>query len=402
MTLRAVATISILFHVLILVALGFAVLTMLANLATFRSLVPADPPAEAPLVSILVPARNEALNIGPCVKSLLAQNYPNFELLVLDDHSTDGTGDILRELCNGPNGARLRVIKGADLPAGWVGKNWACHQLAQTARGEWLFFTDADTEHAPGTVSATLGAAQESGASLLSAWPRLITKTWAECLVVPMIAFFAMAFYPHWLVVRLQRSRSRGARIPVGVRRQLGVANGQFMFWSRVGYDRIGGHQSVHNHLVEDVALGREVAARMDEGMRLHNCDSLPFSTCRMYRSFSDVWEGFSKNARAIFEDRPDQFFRAGAVGLICLFWPFVAIFLPGSHRMLAGIEISLIYLLRFVISCRFRTSWLGALAHPFGFLLGTAIAINSWRRSRGAGVSWKGRVYPVALGGKS
>ncbi len=401
MTLRAVATLSIFFHVFILAAMGYALLTMLANLATFRSLAPADPPADAPLVSVLVPARDEALNIGPCAGSLLAQNYPNFELLVLNDHSKDGTGDILRQLGLGSNGARLRVIDGAALPADWVGKNWACHQLAQAARGEWLFFTDADTEHAPGTVSAALAAAQESGASLLSAWPRLITKTWAECLVVPMIVFFAMGFYPHWLVVGLQRSRTGGAWLPVGIRRHLGVANGQFMFWSRAGYDRIGGHESVHNHLVEDVALGRAVAARMNEGMRLHNCDSLPFSTCRMYRSFSDVWEGFSKNARAVFEDRPDHFFRAGAFAFICFLWPFVAIFLPGSPHLLFGIEIGLIYLLRFVISWRFRTSWFGAVGHPFGFVIGTAIAINSWRRSRGAGVSWKGRVYPMVSGGK-
>jgi chlorobactene glucosyltransferase len=193
------------YQMVVLAGLLLALAAVLLNIASFSSLRRVLPPAsrDAPLVAVLVPARNEARNIEACVSSLLAQDYPNYELIVLDDHSDDSTGEIVRQLGLGAAGDR-RLISGEPLPAGWTGKNWACHQLARAARGDFLFFTDADTIHAPGTISAAVFAAQENRADLLSAWPRLITRTWGEKLVIPMILVLGMVLYPHWLLRLLQ------------------------------------------------------------------------------------------------------------------------------------------------------------------------------------------------------
>lgn len=381
-----------LYHLAILAGLLLGLAGVVANLACFDSLRPAAPPpaADAPLVSILVPARNEALNIGTCARSLLAQDYPNFELLVLDDHSTDGTGEILRTI-----GGPLRVVASAPLPAGWTGKGWACHQLAAQARGEFLFFTDADTAHAPGTVSAAVAYAHRNRADLVSAWPALLTVTWSERLIIPMIVLLGMGMYPHWLLRFLQNHPHLAARVPAVARRILGAANGQFMFFTRAAYDRIGGHAAAHDHLVEDVALGRAVTARMGEGMRLFNCDSLQFSTVRMYRSFAETWEGFTKNLRAAFEESLAGFLALGAWQLVGFLLPFV--FAVLAPRPLVFAQIGVIYLIRILLTVRFRTSWLSCVLHPIAQALGLAIGLNSWRRSAHGGVSWKGRTYQVS-----
>lgn len=385
----------ILYQIMVLAGLLLALAGVLVNVACFGGLRPAAPPPaeDAPLVSILVPARNEARNIEPCVASLLTQDYPNCELIVLDDHSDDGTGEIVRRLGLGDSGAR-RVISGEGLPAGWTGKGWACHQLARGAGGEFLFFTDADTTHAPGTVSAAIAAAREYRADLLSAWPRLITKTWAEKLVVPMILVLGMVMYPHWLVLLLQKFPAVAGRLPAAARRAFGAANGQFIFFTRAGYDRIGGHAAVHDHLVEDVALGREVATRMGEGMRLLNCEALQFSTCRMYQSFPEVWEGFTKNMRAAFEDSLASFLLIGATQVCGFLLPFVFLFVPSPAWPLVAVQIGVIYLIRIVLALRFRTSWTSCVLHPLGEALALAIGLNSWRLLASKGVTWKGRVY--------
>ena len=386
------------YHAVVLAILVWSLAMVLANLTCFDGLREAEPfGPDAPLVSILVPARNEALNIEACAGSLLAQDYPNCELLVLDDHSEDATSDLLRGLGVSESGERARLIRGEALPPGWCGKNWACDQLARAARGKFLFFTDADTAHAPATVSAAVAYAQRTRAGLVSAWPRLLTVTWGEKLIIPMIVLLGMILYPHWLVLLFQRHPAWAARLPTRYRRMFGAANGQFMFFARDCYDAIGGHAALRDHVVEDVALGRAVAARMHEGMRLRNCDSLQFSTVRMYRSVGEVWEGFTKNLRAAFEESLTGFLMIGASQLCCFLAPFALLFLPVPGKRFIVAEIALIYLVRIILTARFRTSWLGCVLHPIGHALALAIGVNSWRRSAGGGVTWKGRNYSVA-----
>ena len=364
---------------------------VIANFRVFGALTRASPPEDPPLVSILVPARNEARNIGECAASLARQDYPNFELIILDDHSTDDTASIVNKTLAAPPGNAL-LLKGEELPDGWTGKNWACHQLARAARGEYLFFTDADTVHAPGTVTAAIAFAKKHRAGLLSAWPRLMTLTLGEKLIVPVILLIGLSFYPVWLQQWIQKNPRRAEGWDV---RGLGAANGQFMFFSRQAYGEIGGHEAVRSHVVEDVTLGREMAARMAKGARLINCEALQFSSVRMYRSFDETWDGFTKNVRAAFDDSRVGFWIFGGLQAACFLGPFFSVFIaPPALRWIVMLQIGLIYSVRFALAARFRTSWLGAALHPVGIFLMLLIGLNSWRLSRGAGVVWKGRTY--------
>ena len=384
------------YHFVILGMLLLISANVLANLATFDGLRPAEPPADPPLVSILVPARNEERGIEACVGSLLAQDYPNCEIFVLDDHSDDGTGAIVGRLIAAvtAKNPRLRasLISGWQLPGEWTGKNWACHQLAQTARGQFLFFTDADTQHAPGTVTAAVDYARRNRAGLVSAWPRLVTGTLGEKLVVPVIVLIGLAFCPlwlqRWMQERPERARDRNVR-------GMGVANGQFMFFKRETYEKIGGHAAVRSHVVEDVSLGREVAQRIPDGERLFNCEAFQFSQVRMYRSFGETWEGFTKNMRAAFDEQRVMFWFFGGLQCACFLVPFAALFrMRPPILWIVVAQVGIIFAIRFLLAMRFRTSWLGALLHPFGFLALMLIGLNSWWRSTGAGVVWKGRTY--------
>jgi len=392
--------------VLLLLLFAFGILEW--NLRSFRRVPvrekwPETPDAlgdssgDAPMVSILVPARNEALRIAPCAVSLARQRYPHYEVIILDDHSTDGTGALVETLgYREEPDAPLRLVRGEPLPSGWTGKGWACHQLARVARGEYLLFVDADTEHRPEMLASAMALALETRADLLSAWPRVLAHTWSEKLVLPMI-HLTLAFYPHALWQRLQAVPAMAARLPAPLRRAFGGANGQFLLFRKESYWRIGGHEAQKQHMVEDVALGRAVAMRAGEGMRLINCDGVPLSSVRMYTCLAEVWEGLTKNARAAFEGALPLFLLFG-LGLTMVFLlPFVWVWcLSGTASWLAAAQIAVILGIRARLAARFRTSWLSVAFHPVAQLLTTAIALNSWRRSAGEGVTWKGRLYEV------
>jgi len=265
--------------------LGVLLLIALGNLWAWRRLsayaLPLAQPT--PRVSVLVPVRDEVANVGPCVRSLLAQDYPDYELLVLDDQSGDGTVDVLLSLAQ--EDSRLRVLPGEPLPVGWLGKHWACHQLASTADGELLLFVDADTRHAPQAVTHAVAALQTEGADLISVFPRQEVGSWAERLVVPILQWSLSSFLPLGVAYRLRQP-------------QLSAASGQFMLFRRAGYELVGGHAAVRQNSVDDVALTRAVGAR---GLRWRLLDGHPYVYCRMYHSFREVYDGLSKNLFALF-----------------------------------------------------------------------------------------------------
>ena len=358
---------------------------------------PEGGPSQLPKISVLVPARNEAENIQRCIVSLSQQDHPPLEIIVLDDQSSDATPEIVRSLQ--AMDPRIVLMQGDPLPSGWVGKNWACHQLARAAKGEWLLFTDADTWHSPSHTSLLLQAALDHHADLISSWPEQVMVTWAERLVVSLLPFVGTIGYPHALLRLLRRVPLRMlARLPHGVARFLGAANGQVLMLSRTAYDRIGGHASVRNHLVEDIALGRAVAARLHEGMWWMNVDGRPFVHCRMYRDFRGVWEGFSKNIRAAFEDHALAFLLAGTFQIIVLLLPFILLvnaMMRGGGMDGAALGESLwILLLRSAVNIGSGGSWLSVMLHPFAWGLALLIGLNSGLQSAFGRVSWKGREY--------
>ena len=392
--------------------LALCLLHCVVNMLLFRRLRPAPLRRQSETgefldISVLVPARNEEHRIRECLASLIAQQPPVREIILLDDRSSDRTADIARELGfleqekSGGKTTRLKLLHGEKLPPGWVGKNWACHQLSQSADtgSPHLLFTDADTIHGDACVRTALAHAAGTHADLLSVWPDQITGTWSEKMVIPLGYLLFMAFQPFPTLIWLQADPARVKKWGFSAARlaSMGAANGQFLLFRREAYELIGGHESLRDHLVEDIAFGRAIAARTGEGMRLVNADGIELLRCRMYSGFSELWEGFSKNLRPVFEESFVAFILFGIVigGLFLL--PFAVLVLSVVIQGICFsslLPVLMIYTARLLLTFRFRTSWLGCLGHPVGLALALLIAVNSWRLCLGKGVSWKGRTY--------
>ena len=336
-------------------------------------------------VSILVPARNEALNIERCVRSLLRQEYASFEILVLDDGSTDATAELLGHLLL-ESGGKMRVVQGEPLPDGWHGKAWACFQLGRLAKGELLLFTDADTWHEPDALRRTVGAMEESGADMLSLMPRQELVSFWEKLVVPLIHVILMCYLP----LRLVRTSRKAAFC---------FANGQYILFRREFYDRINGHASVRDAIVEDVWLCKNVKKGGGRVVAFNGTDVV---SCRMYRSFREIWEGFSKNLFAAL-----GYNTAGLFALITLItalyiapcaFLFRSLFAGEFTLLLFWLplaQITIALLCRLLIAAAFRQSIAMAFLHLLSQIVLLAIACNSFYSIKfGKGASWKGRNY--------
>ncbi len=258
-------------------------LIAVTNLHYLRRLGTYCPLAALPRVSMLVPARNEERSIERCLRSLLDQQYPDFEVIVLDDQSTDRTPALAADLAG--REPRLYAIEGKPPPAGWLGKHWACHQLAKSASGNLLLFTDADTVHDPQALAAAVAALSAEKADLLSAMPRQEVVTWSEKLVLPVLPWSFFAFLPLGIAFRL-RSPS------------LAAAVGQFMLFRRSAYEQVGGHAAVRQDVVDDIALARRIKYH---GLRWRLVDGGDRLRCRMYRSWTEIRDGFSKNLLGAF-----------------------------------------------------------------------------------------------------
>lgn len=240
----------------------------------------APPPRnDSPAVSVIVPARNEAHNIGRCLRSLLASEYPEFEVIMVDDGSTDETGAIARRLAQ--EDERLVVVTGAAKPDDWAGKPWACWQGYQKAVGELLLFTDADTEHGPKLLGHAVGMLQSHKADLVTVMPLQEMKTFWERQVQP---FFL-------LLLGLRYGSPR--RMSRNTNPRDAIANGQFILVTRDSYQWIGGHRKVQASVIEDLQLA---AAYTDNGKVLRFALADEDMRTRMYRSLPELVEGWSKN----------------------------------------------------------------------------------------------------------
>ncbi len=370
----------------VVLSFGVVLLGLLAvNLAVLprlRRFVPLTP-TSAPLVSILVPARDEAANIAACVRGLLAQDYSAFELIVLDDGSSDGTGAILAELAAAD--PRLRVLIGGPLLPGWLGKPNACRQLAEAAGGDLLLITDADVRHAPALLGQAVAAQQALGVGLLSIFPRQITRTWGERLIVPLMQHFAV--YGLLPLPAMQRLRTPA----------FAAANGQFLLFSRAAYLACGGHSTVGGLVLEDVALARAVKRA---GYPIALADGGDAITCRMYQGWAEVWAGFSKNLFAFFNRSLP--FLAVAILVALVLWVVPVGGMMGAALGIGSFTPLVAWLClaqygtavaaRLLLIARFGGRPLDAFLHPIGVLLLLLIALNSARLARRGGVAWKGR----------
>lgn len=344
--------------------------------------------AGAARVSVLIPARNEAAVIGHTVRGLLAQTYPHFELLILDDHSTDGTEMAAAAAAEGDR--RVKIIAGQALPVGWLGKNWACQQLAQAASGDILMFVDADVKWSPDALASAVGWMQTTSADLLTIWPTQETVTWGERLVVPLMALAIVGYLPVMGV--------HYTAVPA-----LAAACGQCLMFRRRAYEAVGGHTAVRDNIVEDVALARAIKAG---GLRLRMADGAGLIGCRMYSDWSSTRKGFAKNILAGHGNRVGLLLLSAVFHWAVFVLPWLwLVFGHGSGWPVWPLLLVILGVgVRALSAAVTRQRVYDAVLMPFSVVLMTIIACQSvWWHWHG-GPQWKGRtighVHEAGAGG--
>ncbi len=354
-----------------------ALLVILYRYATRRPQLRDYPPAASgPLISVIIPARNEARNIERCVRSMLAATYPAIEVIVVDDRSTDGTGDLVE-------GLGVRLVRGAELPAGWFGKQWALVQGYRVARGELLLFADADTRHEPELIARAVTARATERADLFSVIPRQEMVTFWERLIQPHV-FVALAARVSDLR-RLNRTRIEWNAI----------ANGQFILVTRASYEAAGTHEAVKTFVADDLMLAQTYVRH---GLDIFLAHATTYMTTRMYGSLREILEGWTKNLalgaplmappvpwlRALlpyFMWMPALLWLGPPLAWATLGWNFAAIATVASLMTWIGICAGERAPLRY------------ALLYPLGAVMVAYIMIRSaWRGS--SKVEWRGRTY--------
>jgi chlorobactene glucosyltransferase len=337
-------------------------------------------------VSVIIPARNESSTIATVVGSILASKYEPFELLVVDDCSTDDTAAIVEQQTD----PRLRLIRGEELPHGWYGKPWACVQGYRQARGELLLFTDADTIHQPELLGRAVGALMANGAGLVTVSPVQRCVTFWERVVMPQIWFLLGLRYSPNRVNRARRARDV-------------IANGQFILTTREAYEAAGTHAAVRHEVAEDLALAQTYLRR---GLKLHFAFAERLMETRMYQGLSHLIEGWSKNiylgGRRSFPDEPILQALAPLILILAmLIWLVPPALLvaaaisshPVPRETIALLATGLSAAFWMLVCYEMRIPVLYGLAYPLGALMALYIILRSvWRGERK--VEWRGRTY--------
>jgi chlorobactene glucosyltransferase len=356
-------------------------LNVISNLFLFRKpKAPIVPNNLLPFISVLVPARNEEQVIERCVESLLDQNYPAFEVVVLDDNSEDGTYDLLCKIRDRDH--RLRLLVGAQLPPGWSGKTHACWQLANASIGDYLLFTDADCLFLPDALLFAVGGAAETKSDVVSMMPDYLSLSFWERLVIPLLVTIPISFLPFFLV--------RGSRSRV-----FAAANGAFLFLSKSDYFEIDGHRAVKNELAEDIKFSQLVKQC---GKTLSYMDGKNVYRVRMYENLAGIWMGFTRNLFPAFDNI-----------WLCLLAMFIVLnlyilplplaitgyLLAAPWAAIAAATYLLMVASRCLIALSLdRDRLVFAALNPFSWSVAFAIAVGSIIRNRKTGAEWKGRVY--------
>lgn len=352
-------------------ALLIAIMLLLASF-NFFTLRVVSSNKSAPIeqsVSILIPMRNEAENVIELIAILKAQaDLNNFEIIALDDCSIDNTKELLLEISQG----NLRVIQGRELESGWLGKNYACHQLATAASGEYLVFLDADVRLNPKAISSTIESMRAWNWDFISAYPRQIAETFLERLTQPLLQWSWFSTLP----LRITQKWPQPSTV---------VANGQFMIIKRQAYFDCDGHNGVKAQVLDDLHLARNLVRA---GARGGVADGSRISHCRMYSSANQLIEGYAKSQWSAFGNPLGALlvisllittsilpFTAGLAGEISGWYLYFAIVIT---RILSGIKT--------------RTIPSASLLHPLSALIWIYLITLSWIKKYRGELTWRGR----------
>jgi chlorobactene glucosyltransferase len=349
----------------------------------------AQPDCAAPQVAVIVPARNEAANIGPCLRSLAGQRYPpdRLAIIVVDDDSEDDTALVVAALARGDD--RITLLRAPPLPPGWKGKVHACcaGAAAVAPDAQWICFLDADMRAAPRAIASAVREACARGLDLLTLAPRHELGSFAERLMLPC-GLYLLGFWQN--LERIQAPASDRA-----------VATGQFMLLRRTAYEAVGGHAPVRDAICEDVELALLMKRH---GQRVLLMDGNRLLSTRMYTGWSTLWPGFAKNLIQLLGG-PVRTLVAAPV-IVSLAWVTVWLPLFDLTAVLSGAGAAPLALALATLGCaaliglhvggavHFKIPWWYGLLFPLGYTVGAIMALDSvrWRLNRR--VTWKGRVY--------
>lgn len=325
-----------------------------------------------PLISILIPARNEEENISNILSDIKKINYPNFEVIVCNDHSTDKTLEILEQFqLNFP---QLNFFTNQHLPNGWVGKNFACHQLAKQAKGDWLLFLDADVRVKPKLLQKAISHAQKNKLGLLSIFPEQIIRSTGEWKTIPIMNWILLSFLPLKLVLQSQEP-------------SLSAANGQMMFFDAERYRKHRWHEQVKNKNVEDILIARLIKKEgYPVSVLLGNNDVL----CRMYHNYENAIKGFSLNIHQFFIGN-----RAWMVLFLFVTWVRLPFYLLSQQYLLLLISILLIISIKYMYSSLSRLDFKRNMQHHPDQLWALSLMVfNNLKNKKQKRIEWKGRIY--------
>jgi chlorobactene glucosyltransferase len=345
-----------------------------------------QPIDRGPLLSVIIPARNEAVNIEACVVSVLSSSYP-LEVIVVDDRSTDATGSLVDRLRSDPKvAARLRLVRGAELPRGWFGKPWALVQGYREARGDLLLFVDADSRHTPELVGRAVAVLERERVDLVSLLARQAMVTFWERLVQPHV-FIALASR----VGNLERINR--TRVPWNA-----IAAGQFILTTRTAYERVGTHELVKDCVAEDAALAQAYART---GLDIFLLHAVEFVTTRMYRTLGEIVEGWSKNLALGVPIMlpPVPLLRQAAPYIMwipALAWVVPPLLWVWGGWPWAATTVAISLAIWIVAYRGEKAPVVYALLYPLGAAMVAGIMVRSaWRGGRK--VEWRGRTYSAA-----
>ena len=351
-----------------------ALLRTILNLILVPRLKPRIP-SRTPMVSIIVPARNEERMIERAVRSMLAQTYPALEVLVINDRSTDATGEILERIAQ--EDPRLIVLTGEEPPQGWLGKPWAMHQASLRARGELLLFVDADVLYTRDVVATAVAEILDRDLPMITLMPHMEMRGFWEHVAMPHLAFFAFSMMPLWL---MNRTRSE--------RMALGGGTGNLV--RREDYDAVGGHEALRDAVVDDIGLGRLFRRK---GRRTMFVLAGEMISVRMYHGLREIIDGFTKNLFAVVGRSYALVLFFFAFGVVFHVLPYVLALFGDRISLISVVLISLTRLILFAaLGYRLDNAIFG---HPLMFAVWGWIMIRSvWVTGIRRQLHWRGRTY--------